>query len=456
MAFQHFIVRLWLGVLCLCIGIASPGAQGLQDLTIIRDVEIESSLREWAAPLIQAAHLEEENVNLILVQSDQINAFVAGGANIFIYTGLIEKTDTPGEIIGVMAHELGHIAGGHLINNTQALKRASYESILGMALGMGAAILTGNGQVASAIGVGAQQHAMSTYLSHSRTNESSADQAALRFLQSSKQNPEGLVSFFHKLEDQELLPASQQNEYVRTHPLTRNRIASIETKAQQSQYYGEEWPAHWSEQHKRMKAKLQAFINPKHITWNFNDRDKSFAAQYARTIADYRLNKIDAALKGISALIKQEPDNPYLYELKGQMLVDFSRVEEALPALQKTVDLAPTVGLFRIALGHALIEASSRNNQSTYLQQAVDHLQFAAKTERRNTRVHRLLATAYGRLDRNNLAQIHLAEEAILQGNYRYAQRLAQQVKNNTSESDPAYLPAQDLLNYIAIAMRSR
>ena len=456
MAFQHLIFRLWLCLLCLSFGLSPSYAQGLRDLTIIRDVEIESALREWATPLIKAAHLEEENIDIILVQSDQINAFVAGGANIFIYTGLIEKTENPGEIIGVMAHELGHIAGGHLINNTQALKRASYESILGMALGMGAAILTGNGQVASAIGVGAQHHAMSSYLSHSRTNESSADQAALRFLQDSHQSPEGLVTFFEKLEDQELLPASQQNEYVRTHPLTRNRITNISTKAHQSQFYNQEWPKHWNEQHTRMKAKLQAFINPKHISWNYNDRDKSFAANYARTIASYRLNNIDEALTGIDKLIAQEPQNPYLYELKGQMLVEFSRVEEALPALQKTVDLAPKVGLFRIALGHALIEASSRNQKSEYLKQAINHLKFAAKTEKRNTRVHRLLATAYGRIGEDNLAQIHLAEEALLQGNYRYAQRLAQQVTDNTADNDPARLHAQDILKYIAVAMREQ
>lgn len=454
----HKILRMSGMIITLCALLAGPNAhaQGLGNMTIIRDVEIEKTLYEWAAPLIKAAGLEEKNIDIILVQSDQINAFVAGGANIFIYTGLLEKTDNPGEVIGVMAHELGHIAGGHLINNTQAMRRASYESILGTVLGIGAAVVTGNGRVATAIGAGAQQYAVKNYLSHSRTNESSADQAALRFLDASHGSAKGLISFFEKLEDQELLPASQQNEYVRTHPLTHNRINAIRNKAEDSPYYTQDWPDQWMEHHRRMKAKLEAFIKPKYITWTYNDRDQSFAARYARTIAAYRLNEIDKALSGVNALIQEEPQNPYLYELKGQMLVEFSRVNEALPALKKTVALAPDVGLFHIALGHGLIEASNQGNKDAQLKEAIKHLNIALNKEPRNTRLHRLLATAYGRLGQETAAQIHLAEEALLQRNYPYARTMAQRVIDSSAAGDKLYVQAQDVLGYIQHAEKDK
>lgn len=418
-------------------------------MTIIRDVEIETALKEWAAPLIKAAGLEKDAVNIILVQSDQVNAFVAGGPNIFIYTGLLEKTETPGEVIGVIAHELGHIAGGHLISSAQAMKYASYESILGTVLGIGAAILTGNGRVASAIGVGAQQQAMLNYLGHSRTNESSADQAALKFLDHSHQSPKGLMSFFEKLENQELLPASQQDEYVRTHPLTQNRIETIRNKAEKSPYLQKEWPAAWTEEHSRMKAKLSAFIKPGHIAWHYGERDNTFAARYARAIAAYRLSHIAQALDAINALIAEEPQNPYLYELKGQMLMDFSRVNEALPPLQKMVALAPDVGLFRIMLGHALLEASNEKPGQNYLNEAIQNLLFALDKEPRNPQLHRLLATAYGQSGKQQEAQLHLAEEAVLKGKYPYARQLARQIIDQTPAESKLTLQAQDILSYI-------
>lgn len=449
MILRYLLPLLFICTFCLAPPSMTAHAQGLRDMTIIRDVEIETALKEWAAPLIKAADLEQEAVKIILVQSDQVNAFVAGGPNIFIYTGLLEKTESPGEVIGVIAHELGHIAGGHLISNDQAMKHASYESILGTALGIGAAILTGNGRVASAIGIGAQQQAMRNYLGHSRTNESSADQAALKFLDHSHQSPEGLMTFFEKLEDQELLPASQQDEYVRTHPLTQNRIETIRNKAEKSPYLQKEWPASWNEEHRRMKAKLLAFIKPSYIAWHYSDRDQSFAARYARAIAAYRLSDITNALRAVNALIDEEPQNPYLYELKGQMLMDFSRVDEALPSLQKMVALAPNVGLFHMMLGHALLEASSEKPGQNYLKEAISHLLFALDKEPRNAQLHRLLATAYGQLGQKQEAQLHLAEEAVLQGKYPYARQLARQIIDQAPAESKIALQAQDILNYI-------
>lgn len=413
---------------------------------VIRDTEIESILKEWSAPLLKAAQMAPGSVNVILVQSSDVNAFVAGGSNIFFYTGLLEKTTDPGEILGVFAHELGHISGSHLILARDALERASYESILGTVLGIGAAILSGDSGAAGAVIAGGNSVAQRRFLAHSRVNESSADQAALSYFEKAELNSAGLVSFMEKLQDQELLPSSRQVEYVRTHPLTRNRIDALRARATKSSHYGVDFPAHWYDQHARIKAKLIGFISPGRVAWAYDDRDSSIPARYARTIAAYRENRIDEAIAGIDALIKDEPNNPYFYELKGQMLVDFSRIEDALPAYRKSVEILPHAGLLRIALAHALIESG---DDAVRLKNAIQHLERAGQTEPRSSRIHRLLATAHGRLGDENMAKVHLAEEAVLQRRISYAKQLTQTVFKTAAKDSRSYHKARDLLAHI-------
>ena len=414
--------------------------------TIIRDTEIENTFKGWLSPLLESADLGGESVNLILVQSPQINAFVAGGANIFLYTGLIEKSETPEEIIGVMAHELGHITGGHLVRTRDALEQASYESILGTVLGIGAALLTGQGEAANAVIQGSNSVAQRRYLAHSRVNESSADQAALKFLESSEINPTGLKTFLKKLQSEEFLPTSRQSEYVRTHPLTGNRIDALETKIESSPYNAKPTPEKWIQEHERMKAKLIGFIDPGRVQWTYNDSDLSVPARYARAIAYYRQNQVDKALSEIDELIKLEPDNPYFQELKGQMLVGFGRVSEALPYYRSAIDKAPRPSLIRIDLGKALME--SEKNKAN-MQEAIVVLERALIDEPRSTRAHRLLATAYGRLGNEPIAKLHLAEEAVLQRRLPYAKRLATEALASFNKDSREAIRTNDLLEHI-------
>ena len=414
--------------------------------TIIRDTEIENTFKGWVAPLLEAGGLGDQSINLILVQSPQVNAFVAGGANIFIYTGLIERSDTPEEIIGVIAHELGHITGGHLVRSRDAMERASYESILGTVLGIGAAILTGDGGAASAVMAGGNSLAQRNYLAHSRVNESSADQAALKFLSNSHINPTGLKSFLEKLQSEEFLPTSRQSEYVRSHPLTRNRIDALETKIAESPYSKQPTPERWREEHARMKAKLIGFTDPGRVVWAYNDSDLSIQARYARAIARYRENKIEPALKEIDALIALEPENPYFQELKGQMLVGFGRIDQSLPHYRAAIEKAPGPSLIRIDMGKALMETGEENN----MREAITVLERALHDEPRSTRAHRLLATAYGRLGNEPVAKLHLAEEAVLQRRLPYAKRLVAEALANFDAGSREALQAHDLLADIA------
>lgn len=420
-------------------------AQG-SGMSIIRDTEIENNLRQWSSPVFRAAGLDPKAVKIILVQNDKINAFVAGGSNIFMYTGLITKAKNPGEVIGVMAHETGHIAGGHLIRARDAMERASYESIVGMIVGIGAAIASGDAGAGSAITLGAGSMAQRRMLSHSRVQESSADQAALTFLEKAQINPTGLMSFMGTLKSQIYLPMDQQIEYVLTHPLVENRIDALQTRVAASPYKDKDYPQDWTEGFARMQAKIIGFGNPTQVQWVYSDRDKSVAARYARAIAAYRTNQVEKSLSLMDELLAQEPANPYFHELKGQMLQDFGRTREAVTYYRKAVEKLPDAGLIRIALAHAMIEIGED------LPAAIKNLERAMVDEPRASNIHRFLATAYGRMGDQNMAKVHLAEEAVMRREYAYAREQAQTVLANAQAGSKAANMAQDILSFIEIA----
>jgi predicted Zn-dependent protease len=426
-------------------------AQMPKDQIIIRDTEIENALKGWLAPLAAAAGMDPDNIRLILVQSPQVNAFVAGGSNMFLYTGLIDKTENPLEIIGVMAHELGHIAGSHLIISRSAMDRASYESILGTVLGVGAAIVTGDGNAAMAgLGLGSSV-ARSNLLTFSRVQESAADQAALRFLEAAKINPTGLVSFFEKLESEELLPASQQSAYMRTHPLTRDRLDLVAMKVKNMPLSTKDIPKEWTDQHARIKAKLIGFVSPGRVPWAYEDSDGSIPAKYARAIAAYRESRVEDALKIMDDLIAQEPQNPYFQELKGQMLMDFGRVAAAVPYYRRASEQLPDSGLIRIAYARALMESGQGDSG---LKQAVVQLERAIINETRSPSARRMLATAYGRMGQETMAKVELAEEALLQRRLDNAESLAEGVLKSSPKDSREAVRAHDILNQIAVLKR--
>ncbi len=419
-----------------------------QAQSVIRDEEIEVFMEEWFAPIFEVSGRDASQVDIILIQDNDVNAFVAGGSNIFFYTGLLQKTDGPGEVIAVMAHELGHIEGGHLIRGREAMENASYESIIGAILGLGAALATGEGGAAATLATGSSSMAQRRFLSEARKYESGADQAAVRSMIRADINPKGMETFLQKLEDQELMPSSQQSEYVRTHPLTGDRVRAVEARVDESGLENKPLPAKWIDQHKRMKAKLLGFIQPEQVEWTYDVRDTSLEAAYARAIAAYRQNKVDAALKGADDLLAREPDNPYFLELKGQMLVDFGRLNEAKPYYERALKIKPDAALFRIALGHAQVETAGTNKEA--LDQAIQNLKRAAIEENRSPRLHRLMATAYGRQGREPEAKLHLAEEAVLKREFPYAKVQAEAALSGLKEGSPDWIRAKDLLNYIS------
>ena len=430
----------------LCLSPLTP-VQAAESRILIRDTEIEGIIKSWSADVINAAGMTPDQVNIILIQNQDLNAFVAGGSNIFIYTGLIERTENPGELVGVIAHELGHIAGGHLSRTSEVMSKASFEAIVATLLGVGAAIATGDGGAAAAgVSIG-QATAMNKFLAYSRVQESSADQAGFRFLDNAGVNPIGLVTFLEKLSSQELLPASQQSAFARSHPLSRDRIEALEARLPNAKNRDTPAPAAWNEQHARMKAKLMSFITPQQVVYAYPERNQSIAAQYARTIAAYRTNKVDAALKGADKLIAAEPKNPFFHEIKGQMLFDFGRAKESAVSYQRAIELAPQSGLIRTALARAQIESSGKSKAG--LESAISHLKRAQQDEPRSSQVKRLLATAYGRLGQEPQARVYLAEEALLQGRNKEARSMASSAMKFLPAGSPELQRARDVINSI-------
>lgn len=425
----------------------APYAAPTSGQSIIRDTEIENDIQNWTGGVMNAAGMKSSQVNIILIQSPDVNAFVAGGANIFVYTGLIDLSDNVGQVVGVIAHELGHISGGHLSRTADVSKNASFEAMLGAIVGIGAAIATGNsGAAAAGIGIG-QSQAMNKFLAFSRVQESSADQAGFRFLTTAGLSPQGLPSFLGKLESQELLPASQQSPFVRTHPLSRDRIEALQHKVDESPLKTKAFPSEWDDQYARTKAKLLGFTSPMQVGYKYPSSDNSIPAQYARAISSYRLNQLAPALQKTDALIKLEPKNPYFYELKGQILYEFGKAAQSVDPYEKAVLYAPDSGLIRMALAQSLIESAGQNTAK--LQTAIDHLKRAEKDEPRSAQIKRLLATAYGRMGKEPEARVYLAEEALMHGNRQEAARMADVTLKQLPPNSPEALRAQDIINTV-------
>ena len=417
---------------------------------IIRDTEIENMLYEWMNPLLEVNDMPKDSVKIIIVQSPDINAFVAGGKNIFIYTGLLEKSENPEEVIGVLAHELGHIVGGHLIRSRQAIEQASYEMILGTLLGIGAAIVTGDGGAAAVLSAGASEMAKRKFLSFSRVQESSADQSAIKTLKESNIPVSGLKSFMEKLKHEDLLPEDKQSEYSRTHPLTGNRVEAISAAiAQEKEGHSKKSISkEWHDQHARMKSKLIGYIRPEYVDWVYDDRDHSIYADYARSIAFYRQNKIEESLDIIDKLMRREVGNPYFIELKAQILMDYGRVKEAAELYRKASLIIPDSTLIRTSLAHALIEQVGNNNDIDKLEEAIINLEYSIKKDPKSTRNHRLIATAYGKIGNDNMAQLHLAEEAYLQGRYQYAIKKATIASSTMKKETKEWVRSQDIIHF--------
>lgn len=417
------------------------GPANAKGISLIRDAEIENTIRAYAAPLFAQAGLDPAAVRVHLVKDRALNAFVAGGQRIFIHTGLLLASDTPNQVIGVIAHETGHITGGHLARTQDALSGVTAQSIVAMVLGA-AAIVAGQPAAGAGIIAGGQQVAERSFLKYSRIQEGAADQAGLAFLEQTQQSARGLMEFLGKFGDQEALLTANQDPYVRTHPLSRDRLETVRHRVEISAFSDRKDSEALQRAHDRMKAKLTGFLESPGKTFRIYPLDDlSVPARYARAVAYHRQRKFAEALAEVESLIAEQPDDPFFHELKGQFLLETGKIDEAIGPYTEAVRIYPGSTLLRSGLGQA--QASARSN--TYIDDAIENLRIAVRDDPQNASAWRWLATAYGRNEQIGMAALATAERYILVGNNKDAARQAGRALRTLSEGTAAHLRAQDL-----------
>jgi predicted Zn-dependent protease len=444
------INRLLAGATCLAAALAVTLAQPVparaqdQGVSLIRDAEIEATIRAYADPVFTVAGLDARAMKVHLIQSDQINAFAAPDMNIFVYTGLLMRADTPNQVIGVIAHETGHIADGHLVRFQDNLRNATVESIAAMLLGLGAGIASGNAGLGVGAAVIGQGIAQRDLLKYSRVQEASADQAGMRFLDASHQSARGMLEFFQKLEGEEFLLEGNQDPYVQTHPLTRDRIDSVQQHVDTSPYSNVKDSPQMMLLHQRMLAKLKGYLWPlDRVLQVYPASDQSVPAQYARAIAFYRVSRFKEALALMDNLLKQSPDDAFFLEQKAQILFQNGRLAEALPLYQRAADIRPWEPLLRQELGWIQVETE----QPDYVKPAIANLQFAAQQESNDPTNWRLLAVAYGRDDQLAMSALAQAEEAMANGDKREARLQARRALKGLASGSLGWLRASDIVS---------
>lgn len=403
----------------------------------IRDEELESIMRELATPIFYAAGLTPENIRIYLVQDKEINAFVSGGQNIFFNTGLLVLSTSPALTMGTLAHESGHIAGGHLSRNLQAAQDASLKSALGYILGAATAVIA-SPAAGQAIIAGSQHAVNRQFLSHTRGNEAAADQAALGYLEQAHYPADGLVELLELLYHREKISfGNTLDPYAMTHPLSKERIDHIRNYIKEHPIDDSGLSAEEKKRYKLAIVKLRAFLgNPETTLDKFPDSDVSEAAYYARAIAYYRLPDLTSALENIDHLLKQFPKNPFYHELKGQILFEHSRVKQSIPHYKQALALLPDSPLFKVQLASAYIATEDK----TGLDQAIALLNQAKTKEPNNAFLWHQLGIAYGRNGELGLSNLSLAEEAVLAQNKQAAKRFIDLAEQHLPKKGAAYL----------------
>lgn len=410
--------------------------------SLLRDAETEAFFREISYPVFRAAGLTPQSVHMYLLGDKSINAFVTGGQNIFFHSGLILAADDVDEFMGVLAHETCHISCGHRISRGDAATNAGAFSILSLVLGA-AAIALGGGDAGIGILAAGQTVAQRQFLAYSRGQESEADLAGARYLEAVGVSPSGMIRFFDKLRDQEILAQIRQDPYVRSHPLNRTRILQLQQTASNSPYFNTPPNEYNNERFKRLQAKLAGYLDPPRQTLRkFPVSDTSISARYARVYAYNKALEWDLALAEADALIEAEPNNPYFYEIKGQILFENGRIAEAVPIFEEAVRLAPREPLIATALGQALVSFEDNDR----MQQALPILKAATRQDATNTFAWFNLAKAYSWLDRQPEASLATAERFYSGGAAAQALSHARRAMDGFDTGTPEWIRAQDIL----------
>lgn len=409
---------------------------------ILRDAETEAFLADASAPLVQAAGLAPGNVQVLLINDPEINAFVAGGQIVWIHSGLFTAADNLNQVQGVVAHELGHIEGGHIIRSGEGMKAATGITLLSLVLGA-AVMAAGGGEAGMGVMAAGQQAAMGKYLAFSRTQEASADAAGARYLSKAGISGKGSIAFMQKLQNLEYrLAIPQDDGYARTHPLTGERIAIMREAYEPDAAWNAKTPPEMEARFQRIKAKLFGFVSdPQQTLRIYPESDQTIPAHYARAYAWHKSAYPDKALAETDALLRAAPHDPYFLELRGQVLLESGRPADAIPPLREAVRTTGSQPLIAVLLGHALIATEDPKNFA----EAEAVLRSAVNKDRENPFAWYQLGVIYEHRGDMPRAALATAESRAMMGDYPVALRSAEAAMAGLKEGTTDYLRAQDI-----------
>ena len=427
----------------LLIAIFAVGARPALAQSVLRDAETEAFMRDMARPLIEAAALDPRSVQFVLIHDDSLNAFVTGGQNVFLHSGTFAQADNVNQIEGIVAHELGHITGGHNVRFADGARAANSISLLSLLLGA-AAIAAGAGDAGMGIMTAGQQAALGKFLAYSRDQESSTDQAGASFLAKAGISGKGSLDFFRKIQNQEYRYAIPQDDsYARTHPLGGERIAVLEEVYLKDPAWNKPSDAAIERRFQRIKAKLVGFVSEPARTFQlYPESNLSEPARYARAYAWHKSAYPDKAAAEVDALLATAPNDPYYLELKGQILLESGKVKDAIPPLRQAVKLAPDQPLIAALLGHALISTEDKADAD----EAKTILKTAVARDNTNPFAWYQLGIAYEREGDEPRAALASAERYNLIGVPQMALPNARRALAGLKTGTPDWLRAQDIV----------
>ena len=418
---------------------------------VIRDTEAEQLLRDYTRPILRAAGLEKHNIQMVIINEGSFNAFVADGRRIFVNYGAMMQSETPNQIIGVLAHETGHLAGGHLAKIREQLANAQTQMIIAMLLGAGAlAAGARSGSNSGLANAGAaamsapQEVIRRTLLSYQRQQEENADRAGVKYLNSIGQSPRGMYETFKRFTNESLFAARGADPYLQSHPMPVDRVAALEELARSSAYWDKKDDPALQMRHDMVRAKISAFMErPDTVYRRYATSNNSLPARYARAIVSYRHGDLRVALAQIDQLIQEQPSNAYFYELRGQALLEGGRPMEAIAPLRKAVQLSNNAPLIEMLLGQALVAS----NNNAYTDEAIAILRAAVARETEAPIGFSQLAMAYGRKGDYAQADLASAQAAFLRGDNKTARDLASRAKTRFAIGTPGWVKADDIVS---------
>ncbi|WP_378952379.1 M48 family metalloprotease [Mesorhizobium sp. ANAO-SY3R2] len=433
------------------LALGSTGAAHAQKVPIVRDAEIEALVREYARPILKAAGLGNSGINIVLVNDPGFNAFVAG-RRIFINTGALMTAETPNEIIGVIAHEAGHIAGGHQERLRDQLARAQTMAIVAALLGAGAMVAgatsdaRGLGAAGAGIMTGGSEMARRSLLGYQRSEEATADRSAITYLNATGQSAQGMLKTFQRFQSALSLSGARVDPYQVSHPMPRERIANLETLAHASPNFDKADPEALQVRHDMMRVKIAVYTEGQAAASRLlRNGAGSLAARYGDAQATYLFGDLRSALSKSDALIKSQPNNAYFHELRGDVLMKSNKPAAAAESYATAVRLDPAKsGILPIQLGQAYLAIGTPDA----LKKAVTEVRRGLDRDRENAAGYRYLAQAYGMQGNVADADLATADGHYYSGAYQDAKIFAMRAQQKLKPGSPGWVRAQDIINY--------